>query len=390
MNNKLHKPWFARTPKITKDQKIAVLGGGIAGVFAAYHLIKHGFEVVIIEEKEKLLGAASGNPAAILDPYISLGESLEKEFYLKSYNYAVQSYRELGNSIFKQCGLRKISISKNEAEKFEKMIATYPEGMMEYNDGILTLPKSGYVQPHLIEEFMQSIIPCRLKTRISKVLFDKNHQWSLFNKQKECVLKTDVLILSNAHQATQFTHTENLPIEMMSGQISYLSPATTEENVLCSKGYLTPTISTGKGDVQICGATFDKGGATEISEVAHLENIENAPCPLSYPNIIGGRREIRAMTPDHLPMVGPIPNYAEYLDSYHDLKHGPSHREFPLAPYYPNLFSCVGLGSRGFLTAPLLGKYLTSLISGSKTPFNEKIEHALHPARFIIRGLSKK
>ncbi|MBL4602173.1 MAG: hypothetical protein JKY84_05475 [Emcibacteraceae bacterium] len=50
----------------------------------------------------------------------------------------------------------------------------------------------------------------------------------------------------------------------------------------------------------------------------------------------------------------------------------------------------VGLGARGFLSAPLLAKYLTSIISGEKPPFDEAICHALHPARFIVRQLSKK
>ena len=30
------------------------------------------------------MAGASGNPAAILDPYIALNQSIEKKFYLKS------------------------------------------------------------------------------------------------------------------------------------------------------------------------------------------------------------------------------------------------------------------------------------------------------------------
>ena len=76
------KPWFTKAPKINKGQKIAVIGGGIAGVFAAHHLMKQDYDVILIEENHQLLNVASGNPAAILDPLISNSGTIEKEFYL--------------------------------------------------------------------------------------------------------------------------------------------------------------------------------------------------------------------------------------------------------------------------------------------------------------------
>ncbi len=96
------------------------------------------------------------------------------------------------------------------------------------------------------------------------------------------------------------------------------------------------------------------------------------------------------MSHDHLPLCGPAPDIDYYLNAYQDLHHGPNHKKFADAEYHKNLFIFSGLGSRGFLTGPLLAKYIVALMSGEYLPFNEKICHAIHPARFITRNLSKK
>jgi glycine/D-amino acid oxidase-like deaminating enzyme len=126
------KPWFTKAPKINKGQKIAVIGGGIAGVFAAHHLMKQDYDVILIEENHQLLNVASGNPAAILDPLISNRGTIEKEFYLKAYTYAIETYKAFGADLFNQCGLQKIARSDAEASKFEIIPASYPEGLMNF------------------------------------------------------------------------------------------------------------------------------------------------------------------------------------------------------------------------------------------------------------------
>ena len=83
-------------------------------------------------------------------------------------------------------------------------------------------------------------------------------------------------------------------------------------------------------------------------------------------------------------------DFPKYEEEYRSLNHGPHHKKFPVPSYHSNLFISVGLGARGFLSAPILAKHLTSLICGEKSPLEEKICHSLHPGRFVIRALSKK
>jgi glycine/D-amino acid oxidase-like deaminating enzyme len=100
------------------------------------------------------------------------------------------------------------------------------------------------------------------------------------------------------------------------------------------------------------------------------------------------------MSPDHLPLMGGVPDHQAYEKSYQDLHHGPDHQEFGSAIYHKSLYVCAGLGARGMLTAPYLTSLLVGLITGhtlgSYDPYSEKVLQALHPARFHIRQLIKK
>ena len=96
------------------------------------------------------------------------------------------------------------------------------------------------------------------------------------------------------------------------------------------------------------------------------------------------------MTDDHFPLCGPVPDHTKYMTSYDNIHHGNKYEVYPDAPLHKNLFVLAGLGSKGFVSAPLLAKYLTSMLSAEPLPFDQKICHLLHPARFIIRELSKK
>ncbi len=141
------------------------------------------------------------------------------------------------------------------------------------------------------------------------------------------------------------------------------------------------------------GASFTRNDSdTALRQADHEENLANAQ--LLWPEIkdmtvTGGRCAIRAYSPDHLPLCGPVPDFSLYQSSYEMLKHGPKHQKFDPAPYQPNLYVVAGLGARGFLTAPLLADTLAALIAGSPLPVTGEVYESLHPGRFMIRKLVK-
>jgi len=384
------KPWFKVVPPLPPVSHIAIIGGGISGLCLLDHFVKAGHSVTLIEQSGALLSAASGNPAAIIDPFISLGQSAERSFYLEAYHYALHYYSNLGGDVFVPCGLIKIAKNEQENKRFKKIAGHYSNNILTHHRDRLIFPNSGYVIPGLLSARFEESSNILLNTKIAEINLNDDNSWSLYAHDKTQILGADAVILCNSYNVENLNQTEHIKLDKVIGQISYISPDYSGNNILCSEGYLTPTVMTPVGDANICGATFEKNERLDLTEAGHLENLENVPYKFNKMKILGGRRAIRAMSHDHLPLCGPVADYKKYLSDYDGLQHGPDHKSFADARYHPNLFVCAGLGARGFLSAPILGKYISSMLGGIEPPFEEKVCHAIHPARFIIRNLSKK
>ena len=386
----MNKPWFNKPTKLDAGSHIAIIGGGISGVTLFLHLRKAGFKTTLIEKAPLLLPGASGNPVAILDPFLSISDTIEKSFYLTAYHYALKFYGELGSNIFQNCDLIKTAHSEEQMSRFKKLMSAYEDGFLTLSSEGLVCAPSGYVIPSKLRLMFEENKTILTRTSITNIKPLADKRWSLFDKNDQPILKADAVIISNSYLASEFEYANHFELDRVAGQISLLSPQYYGNEILCSEGYVTPTITTEWGDANICGATFDKDGGFDLTEAAHMENLSKSPVEFNKNSIIAGRRGIRAMTPDHLPLSGPAPNKMKYQKEYNGLHHGPRHKSFPEASYHHNLFINIGLGARGFLSAPILAKHLTALIIGKKSPLDEKMSNAIHPGRFIIRALSKR
>lgn len=389
MPEKHSKPWFDPPVALKDGSKVAIIGGGISGLMMASHLSKY-FEITLIEEKKTIMAGASGNPAAILDPYIALNHSIEKKFYLAAYEYAVDFYNALPKDIFHKCGLLKLPSDSEEQEKFSKLSEQYSSSILQKTNEGLFFPNAGYINPKKLGVYLSKNFQILLNSKVTKIISSENGNWTIIHQPRNEKISVDAVIICNSYNSEIFEQSNDLKFDKVSGQISYIKTEKIIDKIYCSEGYLTPGIETENGYANICGATFDRNDLKENNDISHQKNIQKSPILISSTKILGGRREIRAMTNDHLPLCGALPKFHEYQRLYKDLHHGPSHKEFCSASYHSGLYISAGLGSRGFLTAPLLSDYMTSLIRGCKKPINRQIQHALHPARFMIRKLSKK
>jgi tRNA 5-methylaminomethyl-2-thiouridine biosynthesis bifunctional protein len=82
-----------------------------------------------------------------------------------------------------------------------------------------------------------------------------------------------------------------------------------------------------------------------------------------------------------------MPERALYERAYERLRYGDRFATYPPAPSPPGVYTLGGLGSRGFLTAPLLAEHLAAQICGDASPLPCALIEATAPARFIIRSL---
>ncbi|MCF8474867.1 MAG: bifunctional tRNA (5-methylaminomethyl-2-thiouridine)(34)-methyltransferase MnmD/FAD-dependent 5-carboxymethylaminomethyl-2-thiouridine(34) oxidoreductase MnmC [Emcibacter sp.] len=390
------KPWFIRPQPLSKNSKIAVIGAGIAGLVTAHALQMIGYNVTLYEQDKNSMNKASGNPAGILDPAGATLREPYGEFYQAALLYALTYYNDLDPLIFMSKGLMKYPKNPSEERQYQKILESKifpPNILRDGQNGALYFPECGAISPPKIRDILTSFL--NIKSNITITALRQDNQWTLFEDNKICDI-VDGVVICGGIESIIFPETAPLPLVPVRGQITLLDAkgyAAPPHHVLCGKAYIIPPFDLDGKQTILTGASFVRD-TIDLSLRAedHQENLKNA-APL-WPEInklpiSGGRCAIRAASPDHMPLCGPVPNNEYYHYAYKMLKHGPKHQIFSEAPYHQNLYILSGLGARGFLSAPLLGAMLCAIIAGEPLPLPRTVYESLHPARFIIRNLVK-
>jgi tRNA 5-methylaminomethyl-2-thiouridine biosynthesis bifunctional protein len=102
-----------------------------------------------------------------------------------------------------------------------------------------------------------------------------------------------------------------------------------------------------------------------------------------------GRVGFRTASPDYLPMVGAVPDFARFCADFADLRRNARQVINTTGSHLPGLYLSTGHGSRGLTSTPLSAEILAAQISGEPWPVAANLYRALVPARFIIRDLAR-
>ncbi len=125
----------------------------------------------------------------------------------------------------------------------------------------------------------------------------------------------------------------------------------------------------------VFGATFEAAkGEPKITDAARAQNLETLARlrPELAPTNLASRAAIRATTPDRFPFAGTPPQKQKAPDG----TPAPSGRHRLIG----------GLGSRGFLWAPLLAELVASEAFGEPSPVETSVADCLDPGRFLARA----
>lgn len=410
-------PWFKTSDQPQRPKTAIIIGAGLAGCSTAEALARRGIQVQLLEQHDAICKEASGNRQGALYAKPPIKPTLSGEFHLCGLEYTLRIlnlYDCLDGKIASQSGLLQLATTPKEAQRQQQLIASelYSEeivravtveeaselaGTAVAYDG-LYFPRSGWVNP---AAFCQRLInhpkiSVHGNTLVEDLHFSDN-QWTVTSTQG--IFNADIVIVANAASAKQLPLCDFLPVKPIRGQVS-VSPlppehSLTPQKVVCGDGYVSPPL-----DGQLCfGATFDLHDQTpEIRLNDHETNrqmlFQSAPklaASLPEPESWGGKVAYRCSTPDYLPIVGPIPEYETYQTRYAKLGED---RNWPFEdlppPMHAGLYLNIGHGSKGLITAPLCAEHLASMICAEPLPVPQKIMHALHPARFIIRDLIRR
>ncbi|MCC9622691.1 bifunctional tRNA (5-methylaminomethyl-2-thiouridine)(34)-methyltransferase MnmD/FAD-dependent 5-carboxymethylaminomethyl-2-thiouridine(34) oxidoreductase MnmC [Thalassospira sp. MA62] len=409
-------PWFLLPTNLVSPKHIAIIGGGMAGAACARALQTRGCTVTLFEKNDQLAAAASGNPIGMLEPYLTADHAIMGRFYEAGFRYSHRMIKQLadtGKIEADFCGVLDLITNDRQQERQNGLMARLPDAPdlvralsreqasatfgMDLPAGGLFYPSAGWVNPPSLVHELVNNIDCRTGTPIAAIR-NNNTQRSLITASGDEIGPFDAIVIAGAMETAQLGITDWLSEHLRSvrGQISYL-PATRTQNkiscVLSHDGYLTPA----RDGIHVCGATFGRDDdQTDLRTADHDFNITQLSkiLPtltdgLSVENL-SGRASIRTTTGDHLPVVGPAPDFDAYVSAYGDIDKGKKHARYERAPYHAGVYICTGFGARGLIGAPLAAEIIASEICAMPLPLEKDLMDALHPARFIVRGLKRR
>lgn len=355
-------------------RQIAVIGAGIAGLSIAWAFALRGHQVSLFDQTAPLSGG-SGNPLALLNPKLSPIAQSAEHLMTQAWQHALNHYAQ-----FK--AFRAIQVQQLALKNPENLLALadeYPDGILEVPDQnqqsltakypALSLLQAGAVSPHqLRDEILQHSNIRYIQAQISRIephscpeLFDGDSSLGQF----------DHIIVCTALNTSQLLeeHPELKPIR---GQVSWLknSDQPLDPNIAYSYGGYCIQFNE---QHLLLGASFCLNrDDTEVLEEDHIHNCEliHSVFPEYAQSLADisewqGRASVRAQSKDYFPLLGKLKSDQE-------------------------IYSLAGLGSKGFLFAPLCSEILAAQILGEACPASTNLVKKLDVKRFENKIKTKK
>jgi len=429
-------------PKIIKPKHVSIIGGGIASSCAAYALTKEGIKVTLYCKDNALAEGASSNAIGALYPLLHQQKDDISLFYQQAFWRARALYNEVSQLGFdfphSWCGLLEIAYKESLVKRQEKFakLGTWPATLIHkisakqaskianitLSNGGLFMPNAGWIAPQsLVKQMINAAKATGMLTVNTNVLVNKIEQVQPIDEQvkkdktnKDKIhwrLSTNignfdasVLVVCGGAEAISTNFIKQLPFTSVQGQITSMKTNTkinALSTVICHKGYLTPNSSLSQHQgIHCIGATFKKNNtsiiATKEDDEFNLNMLSSCLPELAKEinwteqDISASKARIRCMTPDHMPMVGAMPDIKKHRETYPHLAKDRNWKYSQVAPMVNNLYVMMGFGARGLCSAPLAADILTADLCGTPYPVNNEMLFNLSPNRFVIRDIIRR
>ncbi len=356
----------------TEQQHIAIVGAGIAGLTTAWAFAARGHQVTLYEQTEALSGA-SGNPLALLNPKLCPIEQSHEHLMTLSWQHALNFYKNF--KAFRPLQIQQIAL-KNADElldlvnQYPAQVVTNSTNLLETNYSSILLTEAGSVSPHqLRDEILQHPL---IALKIA-------HVTTLVSSENKVQLQTDNQIIAEADHVIVCCARESAvlfesypQLKPIRGQVSWVDNtfAPLPLNEAYSYGGYCMQLDASQ---MILGASFypnredqdvlieDHVHNFELIHSVFPEYAEKLPSPSRWQ----GRASIRAQSLDYFPLVGKMQENSR-------------------------IATFAGLGSKGFLFAPLCSEILVAQLLGEACPVPDRLLQKLNPQRFQKKVKPKK
>ncbi|MCP3689067.1 MAG: bifunctional tRNA (5-methylaminomethyl-2-thiouridine)(34)-methyltransferase MnmD/FAD-dependent 5-carboxymethylaminomethyl-2-thiouridine(34) oxidoreductase MnmC [Gammaproteobacteria bacterium] len=398
-------PWFHFSRQPSLPQKAIVIGGGLAGCSISHELAQRGWRVELIERHPAVGREASGNLAGVVMPRLSADMDAGGQFYLAAFLYSQNWLNSLGGTGsgpgWHQSGvlqlesgrrleqLARLKLPEDVLMNVDASMASEICGLTVKRGGVF-FPLAGWLPPPLVCEWLienqNEMIRQRFMREAMRIEQTRGG-WRVMDDAGE-QSEAPILIVANAADAARLLPDQTLGLQTVRGQVSYLKPGSVSSALqmpVCFDGYLLPV----HRNRHCAGASYDPEDKDPAFNFSHSQQIQQRITAqlgaLGLAVGTEGRVAFRASCEDHLPLIGPVADPVFFRENYGDLHHGRPARLYPSASYLPGLYLSSGHGSRGLVSCPFAARLLADLICDGHSSIARSLQHAVHPARFMLR-----
>lgn len=358
-----------------EPQQIAIIGAGIAGLTVAWTLAQRGHQITIYDQ-DKPLSGASGNPLALLNPKLCPIEQAHHHLMTLTWQYALNFYPKF--KAFRAIQVNQLA--QKNPEELLRLAEQYPAGVLQAQTAkestltttysSLKLTQAGAVEPHQLRDQILQHPNIQLKTAKISQLLDTESRVQVMQNQ-DCLMQADQVVVCCA-KASQDLFDQYPKLKPIRGQVSWLNNSNTllsNDQAYSYGGYCMQL----DAEHLILGASFYPNREDDdVLSADHVHNFDliHSVFPayadqLPDPTVWQGRASIRAQSADYFPLVGQVEENSK-------------------------IFTFAGLGSKGFLFAPLCSEVLAALMLREACPVPAPLLQKLNPRRFFKKIKAKK
>lgn len=363
---------------------VIVIGAGVAGCSSAYFLHKKGLKVLVLDRDGIAKRGGSSAAGAFVSPKIGKGSTLQA-LTNEAFEFAKDFYLEHFSEHFQQTGVIRIPKDEVDANAFVEY-AEYDTSVRQWVDeealkalGIkrskesLLFEEAGVCDaPKMCEALLKGID--YLDYEVKSLSYD-DARWSVGD------FVASKLILATGYE-NKFFDMRYMGVKGTWGtrgdyESSLELPVSMHKKISVSANLngIVKIGATHEKEVHSCVACGDtplKGLFSTASEMVDTSDfkLKETFCGM------------RAGSKDYFPLVGSVIDVNEMLQEQPKLVRGERLKSKPKE--IENLYVCNGLGGRGFVFAPLMGKMLAEKIVEG-TPIDKRVD----PERLFLKWCRK-
>jgi tRNA 5-methylaminomethyl-2-thiouridine biosynthesis bifunctional protein len=365
----------ARSESPLADKRIVVIGAGAAGASAANRLAARGYQVTVLERGTEPAQGGSGNKAGVFRPLPSLGDTRQSRLLRACFLYGRRHVARLPGARYGMVGALHIAKDAKHEDTQRRAIELQrtPPELARYVDrdeasrlagwpvklGGWWFEMAGWINPPSLCAANLAGIATRFNVDVAR-MERSGSLWRLFDCAGALIAEAPQVVLANGIDTPKLL--PQAPIRAGRGFVSHLPEvAVPPFNIVATRnGYVTPAVD----GIHCAGATLDADDLDASPRPAdHQENLLRLDAILpGYashldPHTLAGRVGFRPMSPDRLPIVGPV-------------------------PAMDGLWILNGFGARGLVWASLCAEVLASQVAGDPLPIERELADSLSLSRF--------